>query len=283
MTENPVNECVRPRFKEICPKQFDPSATCELCAAWDTKEYTEWMLYKGGAFIILGRYLRQRIYRIGAVLWSWLVDAWGYIMSEKGYRAVIPVIAALVGAHVGLYTIAEARHDRLMNRATYERSTFMSMVTSSNRALHSVAIKSFAPIQSFRIIREPTLWPPFGVLIEEKGQEIIHWPLWPWHWLTKKDYMPNREPLRLWAQVSIGGFPLRDVDLRGADLHDAKLSFTGMYGTKLHGANLNGTDLSKVVYLTQAQLDEACVNERTKLPEGLSRPQKLHEACKQWQ
>jgi hypothetical protein len=37
-------------------------------------------------------------------------------------------------------------------------------------------------------------------------------------------------------------------------------------------AQLQGTDLTAVANLTQDQLNTACIDENTKLPEGLTRP-----------
>jgi hypothetical protein len=59
---------------------------------------------------------------------------------------------------------------------------------------------------------------------------------------------------------------LSDADLRNADLRFADLSNANLSGTKLSIANLSGAKL------TQTQLDEACGDTDTKLPEGLQPP-----------
>jgi uncharacterized protein YjbI with pentapeptide repeats len=63
---------------------------------------------------------------------------------------------------------------------------------------------------------------------------------------------------------------LTDANLRDADLIGANLSDVKLFGTNLSGANLSNADLSGAFYLTQTQLDEACGNANTKLPEGLT-------------
>jgi hypothetical protein len=83
---------------------------------------------------------------------------------------------------------------------------------------------------------------------------------------------------------------LRDADLRDADLSDTDLNEANLSGANLHyadlgdafltGADLRGADLSAahlsgadlrgVRNLTQAQLDQACGTEATKLPPGLT-------------
>ena len=58
---------------------------------------------------------------------------------------------------------------------------------------------------------------------------------------------------------------LFDATLSGADLSRADLS-----GADLSRADLSGADLSRAENLTQTQLDKACGNADTKLPEGLT-------------
>jgi hypothetical protein len=45
---------------------------------------------------------------IWTVLWSWITDAYGYIVGPTGYR----VIVTLGGAYLGVYAVMEARHER---------------------------------------------------------------------------------------------------------------------------------------------------------------------------
>ena len=69
---------------------------------------------------------------------------------------------------------------------------------------------------------------------------------------------------------------LLDANLTGADLTEANLSRADLTGAARSGAilldaNLTGADLSGAK-LTQTQLDEACGDANTKLPEGLMPP-----------
>jgi hypothetical protein len=66
----------------------------------------------------------------------------------------------------------------------------------------------------------------------------------------------------------LGGAYLGDADLRGADLTGANLSDADLIDAKLSGADLSVA----VVGLTQAQLDAACGDANTKLPEYLTPP-----------
>jgi hypothetical protein len=60
---------------------------------------------------------------------------------------------------------------------------------------------------------------------------------------------------------------LQEADLQGADLQGADLR-----GADLRGANLRKANLTKAKNLTQDQVNTACVDEDTELPEGLIRP-----------
>ncbi len=68
---------------------------------------------------------------------------------------------------------------------------------------------------------------------------------------------------------------LRVADLQGANLgvanlQGAKLLGANLSGANLYGANLSGAKLTEAEHLTQQQLDEACGDKETKLPEGLT-------------
>ena len=81
------------------------------------------------------------------------------------------------------------------------------------------------------------------------------------------------------SRANLTGANLSRANLRGADvsrtnLHGANLTganLTGAYpiGADLTGANLSGADLTGAKNLIQAQLNEACGNRETELPEGL--------------
>jgi Pentapeptide repeats (8 copies) len=60
------------------------------------------------------------------------------------------------------------------------------------------------------------------------------------------------------------------ANLSGARLIDANLSRANLGYSNLRGAELRGADLSLAEDLTQTHLDEACGNNYTKLPEGLT-------------
>jgi Pentapeptide repeats (8 copies) len=72
------------------------------------------------------------------------------------------------------------------------------------------------------------------------------------------------------SEASLSGANLVAAKLGGADLSYANLSGANLGYANLRDANLIGADLSEAKYLDQAQLDEACGDEDTKLREGLT-------------
>jgi uncharacterized protein YjbI with pentapeptide repeats len=75
--------------------------------------------------------------------------------------------------------------------------------------------------------------------------------------------------------AKLQGADLRSANLQGADLSLAKFQGANLRGADLEeanlgGANLSGANLTKAKELTQKQLDQACGDEETKLPEGLT-------------
>jgi uncharacterized protein YjbI with pentapeptide repeats len=61
----------------------------------------------------------------------------------------------------------------------------------------------------------------------------------------------------------------RKADLSGANLAHAKVDAADFTGADLSITSIRGTDLSRVLGLTQAQLDKACADSDTKVPTGL--------------
>lgn len=72
--------------------------------------------------------------------------------------------------------------------------------------------------------------------------------------------------------ADLRGASLRGACLAGADLSGADLRLADFTGADLRGGDLSGTDLSASIFLTQAQLDAASGDQRTRLPASLSRP-----------
>ncbi len=61
----------------------------------------------------------------------------------------------------------------------------------------------------------------------------------------------------------------RGTQLSGANLAGAKMDGADLTGARTSITSFLGTDLTKTKGLTQAQLDVACSDEKTKLPAGL--------------
>jgi hypothetical protein len=78
----------------------------------------------------------------------------------------------------------------------------------------------------------------------------------------------NLYPANLSNQILQGD--LSGADLSYASRSDANLFGANLIGARLAGANLSPANLSGAKNLSQRQLDEACGNELTKLPEGLT-------------
>jgi len=66
------------------------------------------------------------------------------------------------------------------------------------------------------------------------------------------------------------GASFRNADLSSADFARARLNYADFTGARLSSASFRGADLTHVKGLTQRQLDEACGDAVTKLPQGLS-------------
>jgi uncharacterized protein YjbI with pentapeptide repeats len=74
------------------------------------------------------------------------------------------------------------------------------------------------------------------------------------------------------AGADLKGASLRGARLIGADLRRADLTLADLTGADLRGADLRGADLTQGLFVTQAQLDAAEGDTRTRLPPSLARP-----------
>lgn len=74
------------------------------------------------------------------------------------------------------------------------------------------------------------------------------------------------------AGADLKGASLRGARLIGADLRRADLTLADLTGADLRGADLRGADLTQGLFVTQAQLDAAEGDTRTRLPPSLTRP-----------
>ncbi len=73
-------------------------------------------------------------------------------------------------------------------------------------------------------------------------------------------------------EANLGRAYLEEADLREAHLEEAILERAHLEKADLREANLTGA-----TSLTQAQLNQACADENTTLPEGLTRPKPCSE------
>jgi uncharacterized protein YjbI with pentapeptide repeats len=82
------------------------------------------------------------------------------------------------------------------------------------------------------------------------------------------------------ASIDLSGAFIRRTDLSGASLVGANLSYADCTNAIFRGADfkdailegtiLNGADLTGALNLTRAQIQRAVIDERTRLPQGLS-------------
>src|SRR5580704_12266267 len=69
--------------------------------------------------------------------------------------------------------------------------------------------------------------------------------------------------------ANFSGATFRGTDLSAANMASARMDGADLTGAKLDITSFLGTDLSKTKGLTQAQIDVACSDDKTKLPAGL--------------
>ncbi len=163
----------------------------------------------------------------------WIRNIRSEFTGPYAYRRWSALFVAVVSTYFALYTVAAARHDRLLNQATSDRNTFIAMV-SSNRSSFITAMKRFGPVQTAPIARAPSL-------------------MEPWRWLETS--RPNMVQLYHWALNSLSRCKPKEcgtiyedgssyrIDLSSANLERAKLKGTSLYQSDFRGSNLMHADL----------------------------------------
>ncbi len=89
------------------------------------------------------------------------------------------------------------------------------------------------------------------------------------HNLTGADFDGANATLMCMSFANFTNASFRGTDLSAANLAGAKMDGADLTGAKLDITSFLGTDLSRTKGLTQAQLDVACSDDKTKLPPGL--------------
>jgi len=169
----------------------------------------------------------------------WLVTLVDSLIADRGYL----VAGSVAAAYLAIYGVLDAKHQREDTQASFERSTFIALVTSANPASFVVGMKSFGQVQRVEVTQSPSLFEP-------------------WSWFQRNQ--PNLDFLSVWARYQLSACkPLTcssdekwRIDLSHANLAKASLRDTELYGAYLFGAQLVGADLSHS-NLSGAILNEA--------------------------
>ncbi|HKQ45922.1 MAG TPA: pentapeptide repeat-containing protein [Rhizomicrobium sp.] len=89
------------------------------------------------------------------------------------------------------------------------------------------------------------------------------------HDLRGADFTGANASLMCMSFANFTNVRFHGADLSGANMAGAKMDGADLTGAKTSITSFLGTDLRKVKGLTQAQLDVACGDSKTKLPPGL--------------
>jgi len=87
--------------------------------------------------------------------------------------------------------------------------------------------------------------------------------------LQGADFDGARLVLMCMSYADFRGASFRRTDLAGANLAHARLDGADLSGATLTITSIKGTDLTQAHGLTQPQLDQACGDAFTKVPQGL--------------
>ncbi len=163
---------------------------------------------------------------VADILKSWFLAAMKSLIGPHGYLT----LGSIVAVYIGYYSIIEARYERQLNSALFERANFMSMIASNNPGSLTSAMQDFVKTRDIPVLVAPSLLNPFSLILN------VH---------TK----PNYATLQQWTRhffasctPDVCGNP---VNLVGADLRGSNLQLANLEQSILHGVNLSWANLGK--------------------------------------
>jgi hypothetical protein len=212
---------------------------------------------------------------------------------------VLVSIATALGLYFGVYAVMLVQHELELNRAIYERATFIDLVISNHRGAFWAAMQDFGPLQTMEVPLKPDVFSPSK-------------------WWGKSS-MPNMKPLHTWAsrflplctpqscglpiepyshisefflpsyskdpfyrilladvgqsiRINLSGVNLRRANLGGIDLQRASLFRADIEGANLTEADLSGAFLLEARNFTASQLTSAYWDAETRWPNGFAPP-----------
>lgn len=125
------------------------------------------------------RWSGRRAAAAARVVGEWWLSLWHTLSGPDGHK----VVAKVVVAYVGLYSLLVAHYEYLQGRATEERTATLSGLASGECGEQLAAFRNLGPVQSMVVPAEPalaTLWT---------------WALPPWSVLRAGPDRPNRDVL----------------------------------------------------------------------------------------
>ena len=206
---------------------------------------------------------------IFTTLRTWVTGFWRDMTGPVGYRG----IAVIIAAYAGLYSIVEARHERQMNLAAYERNVLITMVSSANLGAFIAAMKNFGPVQTIRASEEPVLFEPWRwFATTQPNLEPLH--IWAYHRLklciSEECGVPQKYDSSIQYRVDLDRADLRDSVFFEVDLSNSTIAFADLRSAILVGTNLRRTFL-RASTLKNADLRGAHLQNATCLSMKLSK------------
>lgn len=180
----------------------------------------------------------------------WIKSGWESLIGPKGYLIIPTIIASYIGA----YTIVEAMHARSLNYSSFERSTFMTLVSSGNKASFISAMKYFGDVQTIKVKKEPEIFNATSWL--ETNQPNLK-PMWRWclQYLEQCDAL-NCGDMKNNIRIDLSQARMNEAMLIGVNLNHSNLYKAWLINTDLSESNLSSSYLNEA-YLNGVILEDA--------------------------
>jgi len=215
-------------------------------------------------------------------------------VSFFGFMLLGPAVLIVLRVYLQIYVEHSDRLDRLARSVSIVRApTLVLLRNPLIRVFSGLTFYLLLPVAMMLFAWKAAVFPAWGsgLLCVATGVVVSHvmLPFSRFSWRSKVllsisaaiiagGIMLGFGPLRRHFDLHranlagqwLAGDDLRNANLSSANLVGANLSFANLSGADLSFADLSFANLSGARSLIQAQLDGACGNANTKLPEGLT-------------
>ena len=195
------------------------------------------------------RFLVNSVFFAIDVALRWIMELCDSILGDRGYLTA----GSMLAAYLAVFGLVDAKSTEEETRASLERSSFTSLVTSGNTASFVSGLKEFGKTQTINVTEHPSLYKfwQWGRTWQPNREPLLRWATWRLQFCQEgttrdcsEDKPSDPDNVGMSATWDVGASEARRIDFSDTDLRGADLSGVDLRAANFEGANLEGADFS---------------------------------------